>query len=298
MKNLKSFLTISLIAFMMIGTIDASAKSRRSNGKTRTIKKVHRKVASRDRSAQEVINMFSATFDELSSSFSFVIDDNLFLESIKFKGKCTEIMLVFEDSYLDDALTGGYLRDLCDSINGKLSVLFINTIGVPIDKFARSGISFKCTIKDKKGEVKCVSTMTTSQIVKYYNEVGGVTDTDIYDLEYFNSVVEDANSRTPIDTGGGIILKNITMEGTDIFNDFVVSNDKFIRMCNLYPNLLNSLFRQMTCKVFYDLFCEDELDAMIELGITFNVRLFIDGISTPQLLVSLSAQDVKDKGKS
>lgn len=144
------------------------------------------------------------------------------------------------------------------------------------------------TKRSKRGRSKAKTSKTT-KTSKTSNE-------NEYDLEFFQIVVELANTQCPMDLEDGLVMKSITMEGTKMYYNAVVSDDEMIEMMRDYPDLFSGVMKKELLKGLRDdAFDDDEmLDAMIKLGITVNCRFYAEGESSPILIIPMTAKELKN----
>lgn len=120
----------------------------------------------------------------------------------------------------------------------------------------------------------------------------------IFTLEFFQNVINEANSYTPIDEGDGVILTSITMKGTNIYYDAEITDDELIETIKEMPTLfeayMKSYMTNYMCET-YSSYAGGSMifDEMVKLGITMNFRFHEQGKSASLMAIKITPQDMK-----
>lgn len=297
MRYLRHFLTFAIIALMMIGTIDASGKHRRTKTKARqnkTAAAVMPKIT-----AQEVIELFDYSCGMLATQRPYECSDGVMLQSVSFKNKCVDMVMSYTSDYMQEygkGLEGLDLTFVAERAVKMLAVGFINDLKIPIETFAKTGIYYKLTIKDDKGNVMGRTKMTNSDVVRSYkNSLSGGTNAEnnYFDLGFFKQMVAKLNKKMPLDYGGGVVMNSIAMEGTEICYDMLINNSDFAGVLISDPAMVESVIKPQLLKSLNETYKGDGLlDNMIRLGITFKVRLYAQSHSSPACTILFTSKDI------
>lgn len=299
MRILKSIFTFALVALMLVGTIDAGAKSRRNKTKVRKSKTAT--VAKSKITAQEVIEVFDYSLGLLASQCPYECSDGVMLHSVSFKNKCVDMVMSYTRDYMQEygkGLEGLDLTFIAERAVKMLAVGYINDLKIPIETFAKTGIYYKLTIKDDNGNVMGRTKMTNSDVVRSYKESlsgGTKVENNFFDLGFFKDMVAKLNKKMPLDYGGGVVMNSIAMEGTEICYDMLINNSDFAGVLLSDPDMVESVIKPRLLQSLNETYKEDGLlDNMIRLGITFKVRLYAQSHSTPACTISFTSSDIDD----
>ena len=297
MRYLRHFLTFAIIALMMIGTIDAGAKTRRvkKNRKNHTTDK----IIPSNFTTQEVLELYKLSYSYLSEQCPLKCADGVMLESVSFKGKCVDMVMSYTSDYMQEygeGLEGLDLTFIAERAVKMLAVGFINDLKIPVETFAKTGIYYKFIIKDDKGNVMGRTKMTNCDVVRSYkNSLSGGTkaENNNFDLGFFKQMVAKLNKKMPLDYGGGVVMNSIAMEGTEICYDMLINNSDFAGVLISDPAMVESVIKPQLLKSLNET-CKGDglLDNMIRLGITFKVRLYAQSHSSPACTILFTSKDI------
>ena len=179
MKQFRPIIAFALIVLMLLGSVEASAKKRGSQRKQATTEADVTRLTT-----QDVFDLFSLYFNVPPSQFPVEGSSGIALESASYSKKCVKFVLSFSDDYFD-----GYdiIPSIADYIAKSTAVTIIEDMSIPINTFARTGISFELTIKDSEGNVHCQATASNSDIVQYYKHPTE-PEINVDELEYIFKV--------------------------------------------------------------------------------------------------------------
>lgn len=300
MKQLKQFFALTLVLIFLFGTLDADGKTRRKHSQKRQTTAA--KSSTSGLSSQDVLDLFSVSFNIVSLNCPYECYDGVIAESVSFKNKCVEMVLAYSSDFMNEnelSFDGVDLSFLCERAIMVMSNQMMQQLSVPLKTFEKTGIYYKVTIKDDNGKVLGTKTVTNKEIVKYCKEnASNGTNDNFVDMKTFQQMINVVNSQTPIDTGYGIVINSIFMEGKTIYYDAVVTDTDISDVLAINPELMKDILKPAMAKSFYDSFKSSGiLNNMVSMGISLNFRFYKENASDPILTIPVSAREIKRLGE-
>jgi len=297
MKLLKRIFIFGLIVVMLAVTVEVEGKTRRNRSRK---PQVSRQQLKRGITVADVLQAYDVGFGAMASQCPIECAPGVVLKMVSFKSKCATLVMAYTSECIAGKGSNG--RDdseLLDFITDRalkmLAVGYIRDMEIPIETFAKSGIHYKLTLQDDKGNVLSTKQMSNAQVVQCYKqEVASGKETGGFDLEFLKGVVRELDETTPIDFGNGIVINSVTMQDRTISYNISSNSPDVQAILISNPAIMRESIKEFLLSDMHRTLSKSGiLDTMVELGITFEINIFAQIHSAPVYTFTISSSDLK-----